>query len=62
MDVPLREEVIPIHGIKVRLPVGLAKGFTCEPGGRSVKVVRRGERVEVEVPPLEVHQMLVAQM
>lgn len=60
-DVPLREETVPIHGITVRFRKDAPKSFHFEPGGREVKVRREGEATAVEVPPLEVHGMLVGE-
>jgi hypothetical protein len=61
MDVPLREEVIPIHGITVRFARDVPKSFRCEPGAREVQVRREGGATVVEVPPLEIHAMLVGE-
>jgi hypothetical protein len=61
-DVPLREETIPIHGIEVTI-VGVApKSCHVEPGGREVERRLDGGRVTVELPPLDIHSMLVAEM
>jgi hypothetical protein len=60
-DVPLREEVVPVHGITVRFRSGSYRSFHCEPGGRAVKVRQEGKLDVVEVPPLEVHAMVVAE-
>ena len=61
MDVPLREEVIPIHGIEVRFAKDAPKRFRCEPGGREVQVRRDGDAAIVQLPPLEIHSMLVGE-
>jgi hypothetical protein len=61
MDVPLREEVIAIHGIEVRFAKDAPKRFRCEPGGREVQVRRDGEATIVQLPPLEIHAMLVGE-
>jgi hypothetical protein len=61
MDVPLREEVIAIHGIEVRFAKDAPKHFRCEPGGREVQVRRDGEAAIVQLPPLEIHAMLVGE-
>ena len=60
-DTSVREEVIPIHGIVVRVASGPWSTFRCEPGGREVKVRVEGKATLVEVPPLEIHQMLVGE-
>lgn len=61
MDVPLREEVIPIHGIEVRFAKDAPRRFRCEPGGREVQARREGEAVIVQLPPLEIHSILVGE-
>lgn len=62
MDVPLREETIPVHGIEVVFH-GLSPGkLLCEPGGRAVEVRRRGKDTTVTLPPLDVHCVLVGEV
>jgi hypothetical protein len=59
-DVPLREEVVPIHGIEVRFSGDAPTSVHWEPGDR-VLTPHKDETVSrVSVPPLEVHAMLVA--
>jgi hypothetical protein len=60
-DVPLREETIPIHGIRVRFAGAAPTRFHVEPGGIAVEGRREGDAVVVEVPPLERHAMLVGE-
>lgn len=57
VDVPLREETVAIHGIKVHLGQGFGK-VTVEPGQRVLKDLDESNHV-VQLPPLELHQMLV---
>ena len=57
VDVPLREETVPIHGIKVYLGQRPRQLFV-EPGHQVPKFVDPAETV-IELPPLEIHQMLV---
>jgi hypothetical protein len=61
VDVPLREEVVPIHGIKVKFSANVPRSFHLEPGNRAVRVQRREDFTVVELPPLEVHAMLVGE-
>jgi hypothetical protein len=61
MDVPLREEVIPIHGIEVRFHRDAPKAFRLEPGDIELRTRRVGDATVVEVPPLEIHAMVVGQ-
>lgn len=62
VDVPLREEAVPIHGIRVRFEDIAARRFHVEPGGLTPKVRREGKATVVELPPLEVHAILVAEL
>jgi hypothetical protein len=61
-EVPLREEVVPVAGIRVQFRKDVPKTFHCEPGGRVVQPRREGESTIVEVPPLEIHQVLVGEL
>src|SRR5439155_11106425 len=38
MDVPLREEVVPIHGIQVRFERDAPRSLRCEPGGQVIRL------------------------
>ncbi|HZY90878.1 MAG TPA: hypothetical protein VFE78_39000 [Gemmataceae bacterium] len=60
-EVPLREEVVPVHGIEVRFHRDAPKRFRCEPGGRAVEEAKEGDAVVVRVPPLEVHALLAGE-
>jgi hypothetical protein len=57
-EVPLREETIPIVGIRVRFRGATPKNVRLEPGGRRVDI--NGD--VLELPPLELHAMLVAEL
>jgi hypothetical protein len=59
--VPLREETVPVHGIRVRFPSDAFKRFHVEPGAIAPEVVRERDEVEVRVPPLEVHVVVVGE-
>jgi len=59
-EVPLREEIVPIAGIRVRLEGQAPTSFKCEPGARPVEVKRDGNATFVMMPPLLIHQMLIA--
>lgn len=62
-DVPLREEVVPIHDIRVgfdaRYPI---KEVRLQPDGKPLPVRKTPRGVEVTVPRLEVHAMVVAEL
>jgi hypothetical protein len=49
---------VPIHGIKVHLGQQAFQQVFVEPGHR-VPAIARQDGLVVELPPLELHQMLV---
>jgi hypothetical protein len=61
VDVPLREETVPIHGIRVDLRNQPVRKILVEPGHRFATVIHPTGPF-VELPPLELHQMLVLEM
>ena len=60
-EVPLREESLPVHGIKVRFREKAPKRFRVEPGGLAVQVRKEGGETVVELTPLDLHAMLVGE-
>ncbi|WP_373653022.1 ThuA domain-containing protein [Schlesneria sp. DSM 10557] len=62
-DVPLREEVVPIHDIKVTLsPQYQISRIHLEPEGLDLKPEQTPEGVTVTVPRLDVHTMVVVEL
>jgi hypothetical protein len=62
-DVPLREEVVPIHGIRVRFsPVYKLRRVHLEPEGWELEIKTSPDGNSVEVPRLDVHSMVVAEL
>jgi hypothetical protein len=61
-DVPLPEEVVPVHGIKIAFDGYDISRAHLEPGGVELKLSKSGDRVEVEAPPLDTHRMVVAEL
>ena len=62
-DVPLREEVVPIHDITVRFAaVYHVTGVHLEPEGRALPMRRTRNGIEVVVPALAIHSMVVAEL
>lgn len=59
VDVPLREETVPIHGIKVHLREHVIRRAFIEPGHLPAKLAPGPHGPVIELPPLEIHQMLV---
>ena len=62
-DVPLREEVVPIHDIRVTFAPEYRLGrIHLEPEGRDLKVEATPRGPSVVVPRLDVHSMVVAEL
>jgi hypothetical protein len=61
-DVPLREETVAIHDIRVtfRYP-DVPSRFHFEPEGLEIEPRMTGDGVEVILPPLELHSMLICE-
>ena len=62
-DVPLHEEVVPIHAIRVTFGPGYRLGRVhLEPEGQDLTVERVGNGRQVVVPQLGVHSMVIAEL
>ena len=61
-DVPLREETIPIHDIRVSFHGYNLGAIRLQPEGTELNAIRDGTAVTVTVPKLEVHSMVVAEL
>ncbi|QVL34262.1 ThuA domain-containing protein [Telmatocola sphagniphila] len=62
-DVPLREEVLPIHDIEVRFRKDYKLGkIRLEPEGIELEKLETAEGVSVIVPKLMIHSMVVAEL
>lgn len=62
-DVPLREEVVPIHDIRITFEPGYRIGrIHLEPEGRNLDIQKTPRGTIVIVPRLEVHAMVVAEL
>jgi hypothetical protein len=61
VDVPLREETVPIHGITVRFEKEAPRRVRVEPGAVVPLVQRNAGHTLVTLPPLEIHSLLVAE-
>jgi hypothetical protein len=62
VDVPLREEAVPVAGIKVRFQFPDPKRVHLEPEGIELTPVSRDTWKEVTLPPLSVHSMVVIEL
>lgn len=62
-DVPLREEVVPIHNIRITFAPGYRLGRVhLEPEGEELKVEIRSGGSSVVVSRLDIHSMVVAEL
>lgn len=61
-DVPLREEVLPIHDIRVRFRNPGIKSIHLEPGNTVLTPILTPEGMEVTIPKLDIHSMVVAEL
>ncbi|MDR3633706.1 MAG: ThuA domain-containing protein [Isosphaeraceae bacterium] len=62
-DVPLREEVVPVHDIRVTFDPHYRLGRVhLEPGGGELEVRRTPQGMSVTVPRLDVHAMVVGEL
>jgi hypothetical protein len=59
-EVPLREETVPIAGVRVYFAAA-PRRCTLQPEGRALPVRRDGAGRFVEVPRLELHALVVAE-
>jgi hypothetical protein len=61
-DVPLREEVVSVHDLKLKLTGYKAKNIHLEPDGIALETGQEGEATVVSLPPLPVHYMVVIEL
>jgi type 1 glutamine amidotransferase len=61
-DVPLREEVLPIHGIRVEFRGYAIRNVHLEPGNTPLPLEQDGPLTRVTVPKLDIHAMVVAEL
>ncbi len=61
-DVPLREEIVPIHDIRVSFTNPGITRVHLEPEGLNLPIHRTRDHVEVVVPKLSIHSMVVAEL
>jgi hypothetical protein len=60
-EVPLREETVPIHDIRIRFAGALPRRCTLQPAGRELRLSREGKDLIAQVPRLELHALVVAE-
>ena len=57
----LREETIPIYGVRLSFTGAAPHRFRVEPGGGEPPVRRDADVTVVDLPPLELHAMLIGE-
>jgi hypothetical protein len=61
VDVPLREETVPVHGIRLTFHGLPVSRYHVEPGGIEPAARREGDATIIDLPPLDIHAMLIAE-
>ncbi|HUG19734.1 MAG TPA: ThuA domain-containing protein [Planctomycetaceae bacterium] len=62
-DVPLREETVPIHDIKIEIDSRYSVSrITQQPDGKELPLTQSADGVSVVVPKLEIHTMVVVEL
>jgi hypothetical protein len=61
-DVPMREETLPIHDIKVTFHGYNIARAHLEPGGTDLPLTKVDGATRVVVPRLDVHAMVIAEL
>ena len=62
-DVPLREEVVPVHDIRIIFQPGYRfRRIHVEPEGRDLEMRKTAEGTCVIVPRLDVHSIVVGEL
>lgn len=61
-DVPLREEVLPIHNLRAEFRGYEIRRARLEPGGLDLPMEKEGPLTRVTVPSLDIHAMIVAEL
>ena len=61
-DVPLREESVPVHGIRLRFENYKIKRIHLEPEGTTLEPVQEAGGWVVSLPPLAIHYIVVAEL
>ncbi|MFO0879025.1 MAG: beta-galactosidase trimerization domain-containing protein [Gemmataceae bacterium] len=60
-EVPLREEVLPIHGVRVRFHGAGPRRCVLQPEGRALTLRREGASTVALVPRLDLHAIVVCE-
>ncbi len=60
-EVPLREESIPVHGLRISFSGKTPSRVHLEPGGILPKATSANGEIVIDLPPLDVHYMLIGE-
>ncbi len=60
-EVPLREESIPVHGLRISFSSKTPSRVHLEPGGILPKATSANGETVIDLPPLDVHYMLIGE-
>ena len=61
-DVPLREETVPVHNIRLTFKDYAIKRIHLEPEGVDLPITETDGGKQVTVPELSIHSMVVAEL
>ena len=61
-DVPLREETLPIHDIRLTLRGYQIASATQQPEGKPLPLAREGDAITLTVPRIDVHSIIVLEL
>ncbi len=61
-DVPIREEILPVHDLHVTFKGYSIKRIHLEPEGKDLPLSQGGDETTVVVPRLDIHSLLVAEL
>lgn len=59
VDVPLREETVPIHGVQVQLNQSNFTQAHLEPGNQALEIRQHEGTAMIDLPPIDLHRILV---
>lgn len=59
VETPLREEIVPIHGIEIMIEGNSFRRARFEPEGMELKLESEGNSTRIRIPPLEIHGAVV---
>ena len=61
-DIPMREEIVPMHDIKVSFTGYDISSIHLEPEGTNLPMSKADNKITVTIPRLDIHSMVVAEL